>query len=277
MILEAARLHTWYTSPQGQTAARLIAHLMARWVCVGCADTMTLGLGFTQPYLDRMRCIQATNNLGGVLGASPAEMGVLSWPSGQCNRFAQARPDALPFADKTFDCVLMVHFLEGCDSPKATLREAWRVMSPGGRLVVMVPNRGGLWARRDTTPFGWGRPFSPRQLTGLLTESLFVLRQSRFALFVPPLNGKRFLQAAPAWEKAGNRWFAPLGGVILCEAEKVVYATTLIGKQPHPLHPQGLPFSRGFVSGFQHGDHTSPTRRCGSTVGTVGTVGGKVS
>lgn len=254
MTLEAVRLHTWYNSPQGQTVAQLVGDVMVPWWRTNLPITRALGLGFTQPYMDQMASLlQDKAHQGQLLGASPAEMGVVPWPSGGKNCFAQVRPDALPFADEQFDRVIMTHFLEGCVSPQVALRETWRILTPGGRLLTMVPNRGGLWARRLNTPFGWGRPFSPRQLTGLLTASLFIPRQSRFALFVPPVANKRFLRSAPTWEKVGNRWFARLGGVILCEAEKVVYATPPPSKQTKTLQPQRLPLSQGFASSFPDG------------------------
>lgn len=258
MMLEAVRLQNWYHSPQGQTVAHLVGNVMAQWLSINRHVSRTLGLGFAQPYMDQLACLSCRQHvsqsdlLGWPVGASPAEMGVVSWPSGEANRMAQVRPDALPFADEQFDQVIMAHFLEGSESPQAALRETWRVLKPAGRLLIMVPNRGGLWARRDSTPFGWGRPFSPRQLTGLLTESLFIPCQSRFALFMPPVAGKRFLRAAPTWEKVGSRWFARLGGVILCEAEKVVYATTPLSKQKNALS-QRVPLSQGFASGFREG------------------------
>ncbi|MBF0162515.1 MAG: class I SAM-dependent methyltransferase [Magnetococcales bacterium] len=216
---------------------------MIQWLRNSRSPIRILGLGFAQPYLDQIIYFLPKERCGRPLGASPAEMGVMAWPAGQPNCLAQVRPDALPFADEQFDQVIMAHVLEGSESPQATLRETWRVLAPGGRLLCMVPNRGGLWARRDSTPFGCGRPFSPGQLTALLTESLFLPRQSRFALFMPPFAEHHFPRAAPAWEKAGNRWFAPLGGVILCEAEKVVYATSLPSKQGSNLKTRRRPLS----------------------------------
>lgn len=225
MTMEAAQLQRWYATPQGRMVVRLVGEVMERWLAANPSH-ITLGLGFSQPYLDRVG-----SWTGRTLGASPAEMGVSPWPtSGAWNRIAQMRPDALPFPGEHFDRVIMTHLLEGSATPRGALRETWRVLRPGGRLLVMVPNRGGLWARRDATPFGWGRPFSPRQLQDQLTGSLFIPRQSCFALFLPPLSGDRLLGAAQTWEKAGRRWFAPLGGVILCEAEKQVYATTPLQK-----------------------------------------------
>lgn len=253
MTLEAIRLQQWYNSPQGQTVARVVSGVLAPWLCVDHCISRTLGLGFVQPYMNQVTRLSGDfcPPQSRPFGASPAEMGVIPWPPGEDNRIAQVRPDALPFSDKQFDQIIMAHFLEGCESPQAALRETWRVLTPGGRLLIMVPNRGGLWARRDSTPFGWGHPFSPRQLTELLTSALFIPQQSRFALFMPPIAGKYFFRAASTWEKVGNRWFAPLGGVILCEAEKVVYATTSLSKQKNSLEPQRIALPEGLASGFQ--------------------------
>ncbi|MBF0189932.1 MAG: methyltransferase domain-containing protein [Magnetococcales bacterium] len=230
--MEAIRLQSWYDTPLGRTAARVVGEAMGRWLRANPAEH-TLGFGFPHPYLASL-----SPWIGSVLGCSPAEMGVAPWPRGGHNRIAQVRPDALPFPDESFNRVIMTHLLEGVQSPRATLRETWRVLVPGGRVLVMVPNRGGLWARRDATPFGWGRPYSPAQLRIGLEESLFLSRQSSYALFMPPLEGKRWLAAASAWEKAGARWFAPLGGVILWEAEKVVYAVPSIEAGNRHAAPQ---------------------------------------
>ena len=51
--------------------------------------------------------------------------------------FLPGSAEALPFPDASFDCVFSVTVLEECDADKA-LREAWRVLHPGGRLGVVV-------------------------------------------------------------------------------------------------------------------------------------------
>ena len=52
-------------------------------------------------------------------------------------------------------------------------KEIWRVLAGGGRLLVVAPNRRGIWARLDGTPFGSGQPNTMSQLSRLLRDELF--------------------------------------------------------------------------------------------------------
>ena len=53
------------------------------------------------------------------------------------------------------------------------LKEIWRVLAGGGRLLVVAPNRRGIWARLDLTPFGSGQPYTMSQLSRLLRDEQF--------------------------------------------------------------------------------------------------------
>jgi hypothetical protein len=87
-----------------------------------------------------------------------------------------------------------------------------------------VPNRSGLWAKAERTPFGHGRPYSGRQLRRLLQLHGFIPRQTRHIAFMPPLAGPFFQRFAPAIERIGSRWWPAMGGVLLVEADKMLYA-----------------------------------------------------
>jgi SAM-dependent methyltransferase len=55
--------------------------------------------------------------------------------------------EALPFDAQTFDVVCLSHVLEHTHSPRRALQEVWRVLRPGGELVLAVPNYGGAQRR----------------------------------------------------------------------------------------------------------------------------------
>jgi hypothetical protein len=90
--------------------------------------------------------------------------------------------------------------------------------------LIVVPNRRGLWCLSESTPFGYGQPFSSSQLKGVLRNTLFVPRESATALFVPPLRSRLILRTALAWERAGLRWAQHFAGLLLMVAEKQIYA-----------------------------------------------------
>jgi SAM-dependent methyltransferase len=143
----------------------------------------------------------------------------------------------LPLADGVMDRVLLVHALEMAPDPGALLREVWRVLTAGGRLLAVVPNRRGLWARMDTTPFGHGHPYSRTQITHLLRETWFTPVGWGEALYVPPVARGWFLRSAVAWERTGATISAPFAGVHIVEATKQVYRAIPSRREKRRLVP----------------------------------------
>jgi SAM-dependent methyltransferase len=131
----------------------------------------------------------------------------------------------------------LVHSLEMSHEAGALLREVWRVLAAGGRLLAVVPNRRGLWARTDATPFGHGRPYSRSQITQLLRETWFTPTGWGEALYVPPIARVWFLRSAVAWERAGSTISAPFAGVHIVEASKQVYRAIPVRQERSRLVP----------------------------------------
>ena len=112
-----------------------------------------------------------------------------------------------------------------------------RRQAPGGRLLAVIPNRRGIWARTDTTPFGHGRPYSRSQITALLRETWFTPTGWSEALYVPPIARTWFLRSAVAWERTGATISAPFAGVHIVEATKQVYRAIPARRERRRLMP----------------------------------------
>jgi SAM-dependent methyltransferase len=174
----------------------------------------------------------------------PASKGVLHWPSEGRGLTALVDEAELPLPDLSVDRVLLVHGLESSEYQRDMLREAWRVLTGEGRLLIVAPNRGGIWARLERTPLGWGQPYSAAQLSRLLRDNMFTPTRSRRALYIPPLRTRALLRSAPAWERIGSRWFPTFGGVVLVEAGKQLYASNLQAERKRFRRPIVVSFPR---------------------------------
>jgi len=52
-------------------------------------------------------------------------------------RYAQVNAECLPFEDNTFDCVCIAFGLRNVTDKDAALRSMYRVLKPGGRVIVL--------------------------------------------------------------------------------------------------------------------------------------------
>lgn len=217
MATDVLDLRSFYGTPLGHVARRFVGEAAMR-LWSEPTGLALLGVGYATPYLALWR-----EKAERTLAFMPAAQGVVNWPHGHPSATALIDPVDLPLPDASMDRVMLVHALENVDNPGELLSEVWRVLTPGGRALIVVPNRRGLWARMDSTPFGEGRPFSRRQLVALMREALFSPEQWTEALFMPPIPRRLFWRSAAAWERIGRRLAIPMGGLHVIDATKQLH------------------------------------------------------
>lgn len=207
----------YYRTRLGRVAQRAIRdQVMQFWSPSDARGQTVAGFGFAVPLL-RPYLIEARR----VIGLMPGPQGVMAWPAGAPNVSVLVNETLWPLDDGLVDKLILLHGLETSENPSAVLDEAARVLGPGGRLLVIVPNRGGLWARRDGTPFGYGRPYSLLQLEAQLRKHDFTPERHLAALFGPPSEGRFWLKSADMWERIGRKVSHSIaGGVFMVEAMK---------------------------------------------------------
>ena len=226
----------YYRTRLGRVAQLAIRdRLVALWppdpgLCVA-------GFGFAVPLLRPWLEAEAR-----VIALMPAQQGVMAWPPGQANVAVLCEETLWPLQGECVDRLVVMHGLETSENPDAVLDEAWRVLAPGGRAMFIVPNRAGIWSRSDATPFGFGRPYSARQLEAQLNRHDFSVERLSSALYAPPSPRAFWLRSADLWERAGARllpWRG--GGVLMAEVTKQVLA---------PRRRTGQARVRAFIPGL---------------------------
>ncbi len=163
---------------------------------------------------------------------------------------ARADVRRLPFADGAFDVVTAMDIIEHIDDDKAASSEIFRVLKPGGRLLVTVPAFPSLWSEHDEALHHFRRYTAPRlkdlfQRVGLSVQKLSytvttlfppiwayrqisnLLPQSRtngekkanLVNFSGPVN--QALLALSQWETGLVKfWNLPFGVSVVCVAQK---------------------------------------------------------
>lgn len=238
MLVSAADLQQFYASPLGRKLARDCAKGLAGLKPPAKSDAV-IGFGYTAPFLDKFAA--ASRARRAFMPAAMAEAGGL--PSGH-NAELVDMERKFPLDDAAEDCVLAIHALEFCPDAQAMLRELWRILTPRGRLILLVPNRRGLWAHSEKTPFGHGQPYSRRQLAEMLGKNGFDFGEiAEYAHFLPH-KANRLTPVSKIYEKLAKRFFPYFGGVLLVEAQKRLY-NPLLQEAGLKRRPAFLP--AGFV------------------------------
>jgi SAM-dependent methyltransferase len=133
-VFEHGRLKASKNSCEVNPASRLMCNLVAsnyeahvkshcrgRLLDLGCGKVPFYGL--YRPYISEAICVDWSKSLHGTDHLDAA-----------CDLTQE-----LPFADASFDCVLLSDVLEHIPTPERLWREMARILKPGGKLLLNVP------------------------------------------------------------------------------------------------------------------------------------------
>lgn len=241
MHLDVQELRNFYYR---QALGRAVQRSLSATVLKIWPDTTgqtVVGFGFAVPLL---RPFLAKSRR--VVALMPGPQGVIAWPIGAVNHSVLIDERFWPLETGHVDRLIVLHGLETSEQPSLVLEEAWRVLGPGGKALFIVPNRAGLWARRDATPFGFGRPYSASQLETQLRKHQFLPERHLGALYQFPSHRRVWMKSAPLFERVGRQMpgmFA--GGAFMVEASKRVYPPK--GKIQRTPERAGLPVLEGLT------------------------------
>lgn len=159
----------------------------------------------------------------GMLGAARAR----ARDAGVSVVFREGRVEALPFPDAAFEVVLAVTVLCFVRDPAVAVKEAARVLAPGGALVLGELARFSVWAARRRLKAWLGDRtwrdahfWSRRDLAQLVTSAGLDVEILRGAVHFPPaaLAARALAPAEPAL----SRWHAPGAAFLALRARKPV-------------------------------------------------------
>lgn len=225
MHLDVLDLRTFYYRTRlGRAAQKAIREQISRF-WPEAKGMNVAGFGFAVPFL-RPYLGQARR----VIALMPGQQGVMAWPPGLPNVAVLCQETLWPIETDSVDRLIVMHGLETSAQPIALLDECYRVLAPEGRGLFVVPNRAGLWSRRDATPFGFGRPYTLGQLESMLAAIGLKPVRHAGALFHPPSEKPFWLRTSAMLERIGRRVsnrFA--GGVLIVEVTKQVPAPPRAG------------------------------------------------
>jgi SAM-dependent methyltransferase len=236
MIPTAYQLREFYKTLGGRIVRKLVRDRIEKiWPSIH--GLRLIGGGYAVPYLKP--AIEESERTVAVMFSS---QGVHQWPDDMSNLTCLTDETDLPFETNSVDRILLIHSLEFTGFLQPAFEEFYRVLKSNGRILLVVPNRMGLWSRADWTPFGRGMPYSAHQVEAFLLENQFVIEHTERGLFIPPFKSQTLLRTANWWEKLGNVLCPAMGGLLFVEASKQIYAG---GKAVRAVTRSTVPASQG--------------------------------
>ncbi len=149
------------------------------------------------------------------------------------SRHAIASSEALPLQSESVDAVLIHHALDYTPDCHRLLREASRVLMPGGKLLIAGFNPLSTWGLRSMFRIGNRLPWSARFISSTrvcdwLKLLEFSVDKIAYSGYLLPFTHPRVVRIASGLEQFGQRSALPVGAAYVIVACKQVMPVTPI-------------------------------------------------
>ncbi len=203
MRRDVLQLRSFYATALGRAVRDiLVRKLVEAWGEARGLDV--LGVGYATPYMEPF-CAEGRRTVASMLRFRAWSAGRTTAPTRSACRGAPNSPCPSPTPCST-GCWRSTPWRRA-KIPAALLTEVKRVLAPSGRLILVVASRRGMWSHTETTPFGYGRPFSRAQLEGGGARR----RAGADGLVPGAISPCRLAARRARWPSPSSRW-APGSG-----------------------------------------------------------------
>jgi SAM-dependent methyltransferase len=216
----------WFDSPLGAQVLATEQELVSRY--------LSRMFGY---HILQMGC----SSQHSLISQSPVGHKIIFAPdSAHSNALAIASNEELPLAEDSIDVVVIHHALDFTHDSHQLLREATRVLRPGGQLLILGFNPISIWGiskllRVRAGPPWNGRFISRRRVSDWLKLLELHVNQVDYCVHYAPSKWKKMLASARKTEAIGNKIRNPFGGAYLVTATKQVYPVTPIVPRWRPI------------------------------------------
>lgn len=173
----------------------------------------------------------------------------------------RATPSMLPIATDSVDLVVLMHHLSNTGEPHAVLREAFRILIPEGKLVIIDFNPVSLWGLRhflqgwlEYVPFN-GHFYTAKRIDDWMRLLGFDQLCHHRVGYLPPIQKTSVTRHLTWLEKGTRKWLPLLGALNLLVYSKSISPLTpvrhrwvarklLQGKVPRPSVGRGMKYDR---------------------------------
>jgi SAM-dependent methyltransferase len=148
--------------------------------------------------------------------------------------------EPLPFGDGAFDLAVALDVLEHVDDDAAALRELARVLAPGGRLLVTVPQYGWLWGEHDVLSHHHRRYTRSLLLERAAGAGLRAMRVTAFnTTLLPAIGAARIAQRIRRRAEPASDLGRTPQGAVNAALERILRAEAMLIRGGHDL-PVGV-------------------------------------